>query len=491
MGSRISQTANSIVTQYLLDVQPSLVNVLAQTSGENTTRFVHGPRGILGYQNPSDEWGWVVQDGLGSVRGEVDNDLAVSGSRNLAPYGVEWGAQGEFGLPVGFTGEMADENDLVYLRARYYSPVMGVFPSLDPVENLNRYQYVSGNPVNLVDPSGMAMENPARWDSCQLMNAGCDDGVIALLWWPSSYPFGESSIRSQTEAWERIGTGSLAQDPRQIREGDQIITSNDVFSSSGYGLEFCCNKSFLNFAPNMAIVVGEKYNDAYDGLYGVQIVNMTMDTAEGTILRNELMSKSREDLQDYLYPGVSVGRHIQSFWEGGAVTYSTAPQAWVEHPLNLLPFTYQNDCFEPACQRTVTTYVPSTEWDEWERDLVPEWLSQMIRTTHANVPGINIKKYSSCNLTPKQASDITLSALGLVPGAGIATGITLCAGAIGLEAADAYMENLSEQAASQRIMNVTGTCLPTLLKGIEAEVPVLGEALAISTIVSNIYDACR
>ena len=30
-----------------------------------------------------------------------------------------------------------------------------MFPSLDPVENLNRYQYVGANPVNYADPSGM------------------------------------------------------------------------------------------------------------------------------------------------------------------------------------------------------------------------------------------------------------------------------------------------------------------------------------------------
>jgi RHS repeat-associated protein len=53
---------------------------------------------------------------------------------------------------------MVDANELVYLRARYYHPGLGVFPSLDPAENLNRYQYVSPNPVNAVDPSGLIGE---------------------------------------------------------------------------------------------------------------------------------------------------------------------------------------------------------------------------------------------------------------------------------------------------------------------------------------------
>ena len=50
----------------------------------------------------------------------------------------------------------------MYLRARYYAPGLGVFPSLDPVEgipehasSLNRYSYVAGNTINAVDPTGL------------------------------------------------------------------------------------------------------------------------------------------------------------------------------------------------------------------------------------------------------------------------------------------------------------------------------------------------
>ncbi len=59
-----------------------------------------------------------------------------------------------FGSPFTFTGELLDANALLYLRARYYSPALGVFTGLDPVENLNRYQYVGANPTNWVDLSG-------------------------------------------------------------------------------------------------------------------------------------------------------------------------------------------------------------------------------------------------------------------------------------------------------------------------------------------------
>jgi RHS repeat-associated protein len=39
-----------------------------------------------------------------------------------------------FGSPFTFTGELIDANALLYLRARYYHPALGVFTGLDPVE---------------------------------------------------------------------------------------------------------------------------------------------------------------------------------------------------------------------------------------------------------------------------------------------------------------------------------------------------------------------
>jgi len=73
----------------------------------------------------------------------------------------------------GGESSMVDANGFVYLRERYYDPVTGRFPNLDPLEgtmeqpmSLNRYSYVQNNPVNLVDPSGMIAERPELWASC-------------------------------------------------------------------------------------------------------------------------------------------------------------------------------------------------------------------------------------------------------------------------------------------------------------------------------------
>ncbi len=77
-----------------------------------------------------------------------------------------------------YTGEMVDANALVYLRARYYHPGVGVFTSLDPVEGVNRYQYVASNPVNWADPSGL-QEAPLK-ELCSVRNDPFEEYLCTL-----------------------------------------------------------------------------------------------------------------------------------------------------------------------------------------------------------------------------------------------------------------------------------------------------------------------
>jgi RHS repeat-associated protein len=88
-----------------------------------------------------------------------------------------------FGSPFTFTGELLDANDLLYLRARYYSPALGVFMGLDPVENGNRYQYVGGNVINQRDPAGL---QDCGWP-CDML--GIPDCENLCEVYPISYQF--------------------------------------------------------------------------------------------------------------------------------------------------------------------------------------------------------------------------------------------------------------------------------------------------------------
>ena len=73
-----------------------------------------------------------MSDNLGGL-GAAAKELTIIGQA-FHPNGGPWGQQGTINMPFGFAGEMEDENELVYLRARYYSHDMGSFLSQDPTE---------------------------------------------------------------------------------------------------------------------------------------------------------------------------------------------------------------------------------------------------------------------------------------------------------------------------------------------------------------------
>jgi RHS repeat-associated protein len=75
------------------------------------------------------------------------------------PYGKPVATTGANpGIRHGYNGEYTDpETGFQYLRARFYDPVTGTFLTRDPAVAATReaYGYVYGNPLNLVDPSGL------------------------------------------------------------------------------------------------------------------------------------------------------------------------------------------------------------------------------------------------------------------------------------------------------------------------------------------------
>jgi RHS repeat-associated protein len=150
-GTRVSQSKNTtLVTKYLLDLQPGLALVIGQTISADTTRYIHSMRGIHASESSTGNWTYQMQDGLGSVRNIIDADGLVAQAIGYTPYGVA-----DSNYKWGFTGEQRDNIEMQYHRARYYAPILGGWLSLDQLETGNRYAYVYGNIVNLVDKSGL------------------------------------------------------------------------------------------------------------------------------------------------------------------------------------------------------------------------------------------------------------------------------------------------------------------------------------------------
>jgi len=132
-----------------------------------------------------------VRDHLGNLRivtadsGAVAIDEhGVAERHDYYPFGIEMRPSG----PVGessrrkFTGHERDEaTGLDYMLARYHSPALGRFLSVDPgmdiqpedPQSWNLYAYVRNNPVNASDPDGRVLEFSG--------DRGTNDELIGLL----------------------------------------------------------------------------------------------------------------------------------------------------------------------------------------------------------------------------------------------------------------------------------------------------------------------
>lgn len=157
-GDRLRQTVNGVPTTYVLDLNAGLTQVLSD--GSNT--YLYGTSRIAEKQTGG--WRYYAGDALGSVRQLVDNTGAVTLAKSYQPFGTPLTSVGTGTTMYGFTGEQRDPTGLVYLRARFYSPELGIFLSRDPFPgfltqpaSLTPYQYAFKNPVRYTDPSG---ENP-------------------------------------------------------------------------------------------------------------------------------------------------------------------------------------------------------------------------------------------------------------------------------------------------------------------------------------------
>ena len=73
-------------------------------------------------------------------------------------FGVEYNEATLDDNPFRYCGEYYDkETKTIYLRARYYDSAQGRFTQEDPIrDGYNWYSYCDGNPVNCIDPTGLA-----------------------------------------------------------------------------------------------------------------------------------------------------------------------------------------------------------------------------------------------------------------------------------------------------------------------------------------------
>ena len=159
-GLRVRKETQDSTLRYVYDDQ----SVLMQTTdgGDTVAKYDYGPDKLLSLTHVTEGTQFYLFDALGSVVNLTRVDGSIQNRTQYYAWGNIRNEVGESENPFGFTGhEMDEESGLIYMKARFYDPDIGLFLSNDPFEgtvdtppSLHKYLYAAGNPIIYVDANG-------------------------------------------------------------------------------------------------------------------------------------------------------------------------------------------------------------------------------------------------------------------------------------------------------------------------------------------------
>jgi RHS repeat-associated protein len=168
-GNLAAKTVGGVTTRYLVDeLNPTGYSQVLEevVNGEVQKQYTYGHTIISQRQKIDGVWStsFYSLDAHGSVRQLTNTDGVVTDTYEYDAFGKLVSQTGSTPNVYLYTGERFDPDlGLYHLRARHYNPDRGRFTSMDPfggwIEDplsTHKYLYVHADPVNFVDPLGLA-----------------------------------------------------------------------------------------------------------------------------------------------------------------------------------------------------------------------------------------------------------------------------------------------------------------------------------------------
>ncbi len=285
-------------------------------------------------------------DHLGSPRVVTNSSGSVVSRHDYLPFGEELfagtggrttalGYTGSDGARQKFTGYEADtETGLNFAQARYQSATQGRFTSPDPFggsmsplspQSFNRYSYVSNNPVNSTDPTGMFNASDevrsTRWVMSESFGVAGEQGEgdhIHAFDWTNTFQTSEPEEEGNQQASQVAG--STQQSSGGDVTGYDLVTSGpapnvdhpEIPNLSNLGTYTNVNGAFFAFVLRVNFAAGVNVND-YQALRTAFILygNGSIDVRQGSPTENPTKGQTVVQGQSRLvYDNPGLGRAL-------------------------------------------------------------------------------------------------------------------------------------------------------------------------------------
>jgi RHS repeat-associated protein len=213
-GHRVKQTVNQIVTEFVVDLNGGLSQVVADINSGGNLKALYVRGDDLLSQLQSSEWHWYSYDGHGSTIALTDDAGEQADFYEYDAWGNPLDTNEHPLNRFRYSGQEEDDTGLYYLRARYYGPRIARFASRDPVtgspqdpRTLHLYSYCAADPVNRTDPAGL-------WSLvCTIVVIAIVVILIGLVLyartWPSTHKFAAQMMVGSAQRLTQVETSAL------------------------------------------------------------------------------------------------------------------------------------------------------------------------------------------------------------------------------------------------------------------------------------------
>jgi RHS repeat-associated protein len=219
------------------------LRVVAELDGASNvvSRFVYGTKpNVPEYMVQGTTTYRIVSDHLGSVRLVVNTSTGVIAQRiDYDEWGVPTYVTGAPDFqPFGFAGGLHDpDTGLVRFGARDYEPTTGRWTSKDPTrfdgKDSNLYAYVSGDPLNAIDPTGLRMNCVQLRDGIRSTLICHDSTDGALATYPLTEPAANFPSDDPYGPGGQLAAGVYGLLPRPAPGGPTLRTGAPLYTTPG------------------------------------------------------------------------------------------------------------------------------------------------------------------------------------------------------------------------------------------------------------------